>query len=187
MTLIWRFKYLIIKLIAIVTLFILSANVAQAQRVAVSTDLLKWGLCSPNVNVDVIVSPKYSINIETSFNPFDSYISSMSLKHVSFSPEVRRWFKRPLYSHYVGINALIAVHDIVLFDNRYRGNTMAVGVGYGYSMLLGKHWNLTPSIGVGYGVTTLLSDPENSVNSTRYKKLTPMVTRIALSFTYIIN
>lgn len=40
-----------------------------------------------------------------------------------------------------------------LSDYRYQGWFMGAGVAYGYSLILGMHWNMEFEIGIGYAYT----------------------------------
>ena len=40
-----------------------------------------------------------------------------------------------------------------LTDHRYQGWAAGAGLAYGYSWMLGKHWNIEAEIGIGYVYT----------------------------------
>jgi len=40
-----------------------------------------------------------------------------------------------------------------LSDYRYQGWFIGAGIGYGYSVILGRHWNMEFEIGIGYAYT----------------------------------
>lgn len=178
----------LLKLQAFAAFFFVSTTFAYAQRASASTDLLKWGALSPNIGLDIVISEHSSFNIEASFNPFShTYTKDIGFKHISFSPEYRYWFKRPLYAHYIGVHALASAYDIKLSKDNYKGQVFGIGVGYGYSFLIGKRWNLTPYIGIGYGYAGEYIPASTSTSSKMSYSFKPVITRLGLSLVYIIN
>lgn len=165
-------------------LFILSAlslivMESQAQRVSLSTDPLKWVTASANIGVDVTLSSHMTFGCEVSFNPVDHIYGDLKLTHVVISPDVKYWFKRPQYSHFVGFNTLYAIYDVSCGDYQYKGRIAAVGATYGYGFILSRRWAFVPTIGVGYGYAN------NSLEGS--SKFTPTITKFGLGFSYIID
>lgn len=158
-----------------------------AQRAAVSTDLLKWATLSPNISADIVVASQTSINLEASFNTLNEIYGDNCAEHIMVSPELRYWFKRPLYSHYIGLNAIALIYNVTLDGSRYKGQAGGIGIGYGYSFLISKRWNLTPYIGVGYGYFNEYIDPDLSSTSEVKADFKPMLTKLGIAFTYIID
>lgn len=83
-------------------------------------------------------------------------------------PEARYWFCEATSGHFLGLHALGGEYNFghidmpfkflgsnfkKLKDNRYQGWFAGAGVAYGYSWLLGKHWNLEAEIGLGWVYT----------------------------------
>ena len=100
------------------------------------------------------------------------------------SPEYRYWFKRPLYSHYIGAHITTAMYDIALNTKQSEGAFVAVGIGYGYSVLLGKRWSLMPYVGFGVAYKEIVDRQQRAISNYEFK---PMITRLGVSLTYIIN
>lgn len=159
-----------------------------AQRAAISTDLLKWATLSPNISADVVLSSHISLNVEGSFNPLNStYKDGLRAEHVMFSPELRYWFKRPLYSHYIGLNAMAVIYNVELDGKRYKGQAGGIGLGYGYSFIIAKRWNLTPYVGFGFGYAQEYVNPELGADSSVKAGFMPMLTKLGVAFSYIID
>lgn len=164
----------------LVALLVLTTNVGlYAQRASVSTDVLKWATLSPNVSVEMMLSSRTTLNIESSINPFGELGGDLQLTHAMISPEFRFWFKRPQHSHFIGANILTSAYNIKYGSNAFEGRTVAVGITYGYAFILSDRFSLTPTVGYGYGMVN------NTVDALREFK--PMPTKIGLGFTYIIN
>ena len=75
----------------------------------------------------LLFSPHSSLNFEAAIKPFsDSYLKSNSYKYAYLSPEYRYWFKRPLYSHYLGDNIMGAYFDVTHKAERYHSRGVAL-------------------------------------------------------------
>ncbi len=166
-------------IILILVSLLSSLTAGYAQRAAVSTDLLRWGTLSPNASIEMLLGQRVTLNVEGSFNPFEVEICGANFKHASISPEVRYWFQRPLYSHFIGVNTLYTYYDVSLNSQLYKGRMVAMGITYGYGFILGRRWALIPTIGVGCGYVN------DSLNSS--SKFTPTITKLGVGFSYIIN
>ncbi len=172
------------KFISVLTLLlVLSFGPAAAQRTAVKTNALGWATLSPNVGVEFCLSDRMSLAIDGSFNPWE--IKGYTYKHFKVTPELRYWFSRPLYGHYLGLNAIAMTYKIDMFDRYYNGELIGVGLGYGYSFVLGKHWNLETSVGVGYGFRR--ETPKGMGASDRVWRHDLMATKLGISLVYIIK
>ncbi len=152
---------------------------SKAQRVSVSTDPLKWATASPNIGLDITMNNHLTLGCEVSFNPFDNLYGDLKFTHLSISPDIKYWFQRPQYSHFVGLNPMYAIYDVSLGDDRYKGRIAALGVTYGYGFILSRRWALVPTIGLGYGYVN------NSLDGS--SKFSPTVTKFGVGFSYIID
>lgn len=172
-----------IKKFILLILLVGMSTVMHAQRVLVSTDLLKWGTLSPNLSADILLSPRFSLNVEGVFNP----IVDIGLKQAGVSTELRFWFKRFSHSHYLGLNPGIFAYELRYKDDWFKGQMTFIGLSYGYSFILSRRFSLTPSIGYGYGYVRSYTHPELGVLSPVRSHFKPVLTRIGLSLSYIIN
>lgn len=174
------------KVMLVLFLASISASVC-AQRVSISTDALKLVTLSPNIGFDIILSAKMSLSMEAVFNSFGEVYKGLNLNQITVSPELRYWFKRPLYSHYLGINILASTYDLTVNNYRTKSQVIGIGLGYGYSFILNKRISITPSVGIGYGYVISDTNPELGAESPIEKGYKPMITRFGVSFAYILN
>ncbi len=174
------------KIVLTVLSFILSLTASYAQRASVSVDVLKSAMAIPNISTEILLSDRLTLNLEAAINPFDECYSNLYTKQITLSPELRYWFKRPLYSHFVGVNLMGSIYDVGYNDSRNSGRIAALGIAYGYSIYLSSRWSLTPSLGVGigYGENISITGTESVDQGYLWK---PMVTRFGLSFSYLID
>ena len=157
------------KLVIMIFLFVIPLSFYAQDRlsgqkgsvVGLKTNIPYWGaMATFNAGIEFRLARHWSLDIETGLNPFDgkkedgSY--GKSLKHWRLHPELRYWFCETSYKHFIGLHVpyiLYNVSDIKILgteNERHQGWGAGVGVSYGYSWLLSKHWNLEGNIGVGY-------------------------------------
>ena len=133
---------------------------SKSSPVGIKTDIIYWGTATFNAGVEFRLAPKWTLDLEAGLNPFDgkkddgSY--GKSLKHLRVHPEVRYWFCEAFHKHFLGLHVpylLYNVSDIKLLgteSERHQGWGTGVGISYGYSWVLSKHWNIEATVGVGY-------------------------------------
>lgn len=133
---------------------------AKAQQVAVKTNILYDATTTPNLGAEMSVGKKSSVQLFYGLNPW-KYGNNKKLRHWSLMPEYRYWFCRPFTGHFVGVHALGGQFNMggvklpfgafpSLRTHRYEGWFAGGGLTYGYSWILGKHWNVEAAVGVGY-------------------------------------
>lgn len=91
--------------IIIGALGILSVSDASAQRMAVKSNLLADALASPNIGVEFLVSPRWTLDIAAHYQPFAPR-DGRRWKHWLLQPEARRWLCTPFAGHFLGVHAL---------------------------------------------------------------------------------
>ena len=139
-----------------------------AQGFAVKSNLLYDATATINLGAELAVAPKWSVDISGNLNPW-TFDDGKRWKHWLVQPEARYWFCQPYTGHFVGAHLLGGQYNIGgidlgdfkflgtnlsnLKDNRYQGWFVGAGVAYGYSWLLGRHWNLEAEIGFGWAYT----------------------------------
>lgn len=135
----------------------------QAQRVAVKTNALYWATTTPNLGVELTLSPAVTLDLAGSFNPwkFGSGESEKKIIHFSLRPEVRFWPYERWDGHFLGIHGLWTSYNAGgvriplspldnLKNSRYEGYAAGAGFSYGYHWILSPHWNLELTAGIGY-------------------------------------
>ena len=113
-----------------------------------------------NLGIEAGLSKKWTLDISGNYNPW-TYSNNEKFKHWLVQPEGRYWLCEKFNGHFFGIHAHggefnvsklnILWKTIDMFDDsRYEGWRIGGGISYGYSWILGNHWNIEASIGVGY-------------------------------------
>ena len=83
----------------------LSVSDASAQRMAVKSNLLADALASPNIGVEFLVSPRWTLDIAAHYQPFAPR-DGRRWKHWLLQPEARHWLCTPFAGHFWGVHAL---------------------------------------------------------------------------------
>lgn len=153
-----------IKLISACLLFAASSWSTYAQDVALKTNIIADALATINVGAEVKVAPRWSIDLSGNLNAWT--INDHKWKHWLVQPEARYWFCEAIGGHFLGFHLLGGEYNFGnldlgslkflgsdfkgLKDRRYQGWFAGAGIAYGYSWILGKHWNLEAELGVGW-------------------------------------
>lgn len=139
----------------------------MGQTVALKNNLIGDALLNVNAGVEIGLAPKWTLDIPASFNGW-TLSHDRRWKHWYVQPGARYWFCDRFAGHFVGFHAhggqynIGGLHNDIDFlgtdfsklrDTRYQGWFIGTGVSYGYSWILGKHWNFEAEIGFGYSYT----------------------------------
>lgn len=135
----------------------------KAQDVAIKTNLLYDAAANINAGVEVGLAPKWTLDVSADYNGWT--INDHKWKHWFLQPEARYWFCDRFNKGFLAFHAIGGQYNIgniphgfdflgtdlrKLADNRYQGWGLGAGIGIGYDVILGKHWNLEFEIAVGY-------------------------------------
>lgn len=138
-------------------------NTADAQKVALKTNLISDAVTSPNIGAEFRLARKWTFDITGQINAWN--IHERRWRHWMVMPEGRWWFCETfqgsfwalhvLGGHYNVGNIRNNVHFLgsnfsELSDHRFQGWAVGAGIGYGYDWILSKHWNLEFEIGLGW-------------------------------------
>jgi len=131
--------------------------------VALKTNLLyAASALTPNLSLEIGTKPRQSVELSGSYSwrgrnaaASDNHKQSA---HWIARGEYRWWLCERFSGHYFGAHALygryyISGHEVpLMFEKEYSYHGWAAGAGatYGYSVPLGKQWNLEFNVGVGY-------------------------------------
>ena len=152
------------KIFIILIISILVSSFASAQSVAIKTNLLYDATTSINLGIETRVAPRWSLDISGNYNPWNMP-NNAKLKHLMVQPEARYWFCEVLNGHFFAIHLhggafnfggiknsinFLGTNYSRLTDHRFQGYFVGAGIGYGYSWMLSRHWNLEAEIGLGY-------------------------------------
>lgn len=151
-----------------IAIFLLTMTVGilscHSQSVAVKTNLLYDAAATINLGVEKSLSPKWTLDVSGNLNAWNMS-NGKKWKHWMVQPEARYWLCDKFSGHFFGIHAqggqynlsgidadfsMLGTDFSLLKDKRYQGWFVGAGIGYGYSWILGKHWNLEAELGIGY-------------------------------------
>lgn len=149
---------------------------SNAQRIAISTNLVEYLVLSPNIEVECALTQHHAAAFSISAAPW-RVSRKYSLSQISVSPEYKYWFKMPFYGFYVGADAKYYSYDMYWDSTRSEGQLLSAGVTCGYSFIINKKCNLVPNIGVGVGGDFR---PGSS-------KFVPLVAKIGLNLQMLIR
>lgn len=135
----------------------------SASGFGVKTNVLYDATATINLGAELRVAPKWSIDVSGNLNAW-SFNGGRRWKHWMAQPEVRYWLCDAMAGHFFALHAiggqfnfghLPFATDIVydfsrLRDKRYQGWAVGAGLGYGYSWMLGRHWNFEAELGIGW-------------------------------------
>lgn len=148
-------------------LSLLPTDAAQAQQVAVKTNLLYDATATVNAGVEVGLARRWTLDASGNFMAWNMS-HGRRWKHWLLQPEARYWFCHRFVGHFLGFHLHGGQFNVCNLDNdikflgtdfskisdyRYQGWFAGGGVGYGYSWILGRHWNLEAEAGFGYSYT----------------------------------
>lgn len=140
---------------------------ARAQDVAVKTNLVADAALSPNLGVEIGLAPNWSLDVSGQFNVW-TMSGGGRWKHWFVQPEARYWLCEALGGSFLGFHVMTGQYNIGHIDiglklpgtdfsklqtHRYQGWFGGLGAAYGYSWLLGRHWNLEFELGFGWAYT----------------------------------
>lgn len=147
----------------LLTTFLLLSVSVKAQQVTISNNLLYDAWLTPNLRVGLRLSPHWSMGLTAGYRPWPSDDhKEKKWKHLLVSPDLRYWTDSVNVHHFFGVNLIYAHFNIanVKFpfglykgfrDERRQGDLGALGVYYGYSWPLGRHWNVEALVGAAVG------------------------------------
>lgn len=153
------------KFILILIIAGLSAQVGKAQEVAVKTNLLYDATLTVNLGAEIQIAPRWSVDLSGNFNAW-SFSEGKRWKHWLVQPELRYWLCEPFGGHFFAFHAIGGQYNVGKLDlgdlnilgmnlsnlgtRRYQGWFGGLGLGYGYSWIISKHFNIEPEIGIGW-------------------------------------
>ncbi len=181
---------------------ILMAPAAKAEQFGIKTNLLYDATATVNLGAEMRVAPRWSVDLSGNFNGWD--VNGHKWKHWLVQPEARYWFCDATAGHFVGAHLLGGQYNIGnvdlgslnflgtdlshLKDYRYQGWFVGAGVAYGYTWILGRHWNLEAELGVGWIYTRFDKYPCAECGTKLYSRRPHNYvgpTKLALNLVYI--
>ena len=156
-----------IKNYIVLLLAMMMASYAKAQDVAVKTNLPVDATATVNAGIELGLSSRWTLDLSGSFNAWNVSGNS-TWKHWMVQPEARYWLCDRFSGHFFGLHLHGGQYNLgnlnngikflgtdfsKLSDSRYQGWFVGAGIGYGYSWILNRRWNLEAEIGLGYSYT----------------------------------
>ena len=153
------------KIVILAMLFCGMSSEVSAQQVTISNNLLYDAWLTPNLRVGVRLAPHWSAGLTAGYNPWPSDENkSRKWKHLLVSPSVRYWTDSVNVHHFFGVNLIYSHYNVAdvkfpfglyksVRDERRQGDLGALGVFYGYSWPIARHWNIEALIGAAVGYT----------------------------------
>ena len=154
------------KIILAVAMLIAAWPAAQAQVAGIKTNLFYDALATPSLGLEFGLAPKWTLDISGALNAWT--IHEHKTKIWMVQPEARYWFCHRFSWHFIALHAhggqynwgnvdlpfnFLGSDFRQLKDYRFQGWFAGAGFGYGYSWILGKHWNLEAELGIGWAYT----------------------------------
>lgn len=153
-----------LKLLSVLFAALVSLD-ASGQKAAVKTNLLyDIAAYTANLGVEIGLAPRWTLDVSANYNGW-TLSDNRRWKHWVVQPEARYWLCDRFAGHFFGLHAHGGQFNIgglkngisflgsdfsKLENRRYQGWLAGAGIAYGYSWILGKHWNLEAEIGLGY-------------------------------------
>ena len=137
----------------------------SAQHVTISNNLLYDTWLTPNARIGLRLSPHWSVGLTGGYRPWPtSDDETRKWRHLLVSPDVRYWTDSVNVHHFFGLNLLYSHYNVAdvkfpfglwrdVRDERRQGDLGAVGLFYGYSWPLARHWNVEALVGAAVGYT----------------------------------
>lgn len=133
---------------------------AEAQHVAVKTNLLYDATSTFNLGVETRLGKRVTLDLSGNYNPW-TYDNNKKFKHWMVQPELRMWSCEAFNGQFFGVHAHYASFNVggmgplgttpkFLKNYRYEGWAAGAGISYGWQWTLSPHWGLEAEIGVGY-------------------------------------
>lgn len=170
----------------------LAKTSASAQRIAITNNVLEDVILTPNFGVEIVVSDRQSLSFDASVAPY-KFSQNLYNKCLTLRAGYKYWFNQAFYAHYIGIDAIASSTDVRLREINYRSEYVGLGIGYGYSFLLGSRLNLVPHFGVGlaYGNSyegyDQMLGPSHGETAVATSSLRPIITRLGLTIQYVLR
>ena len=150
--------------ILIIAIALSGAKMMAQDSFAIKSNLFYDATTTFNGAVEFGLAPRWSVDVSGNCNPW-TFDEGKRWKHWMVQPELRYWLCDRFAGHFFGIHALGGQYNFgnwdtdfkflgtdfsKLKDYRYQGWYLGAGVAYGYSWVLGRHWNLEAELGIGY-------------------------------------
>ena len=203
-------KFLTMLLVAASLTLAASTSFAQ-NKWALKTNLISDATLSANLAVEYAFAPKWSIELSGNFHPQNLNLGNVRLAHWIVQPEIKYWVCERFQGFFFDVHGIGGSASIGCFPldfsklpggvdlNTYLLEPYFIGggIGFGYDVVLGRHWNLEFELGLGYAymygsdyemvkkADGTMAKPENAYYTGAYLFPGPIPTKAAISVVYI--
>ena len=181
-----------VKLIVAIFFLVATKTSLNAQRIALTSNLLEDALLTPNFGVELVMADKQTLSLDASIAPY-KLSQQLHNKCMTFKVGYKLWFNQSLYAHFMGIDAIASSRDVQVGKLNYRDELVGLGLSYGYSFIIGKRLNLVPSVGAGlaYGRTfdgyDQMVDIGMGEEAVVTQVIRPIITRFGVTLQYVLK
>ena len=148
-----------------------SAEQTSSYRWAIKTNVAYLAATVANLGVEFRVAPHFSVDIPVLYSPY-TVAQDYRLRLLAVQPELRYWLREPMQGHFFGVHLNVGAFNIAVDSkNRYQSpdGFYGVGLSYGYTLPLSRHWAAEFTLGAGY-VHTKYDVYYNIPNGACYEK-----------------
>lgn len=144
-----------------------SVEDVMAQKVAVKTNVVYDATANINAGLEFGLAKRWTLDVSGNLNVWDMS-NGRKWKHWLAQPELRYWLCDRFAGHFFALHLHGGQYNVgglkngikflgtdfsKLGDYRFQGWFAGAGIAYGYTWILGKHWNLEAELGIGYSYT----------------------------------
>lgn len=134
---------------------------AEYMFLSLKTNLMFAAAGIANAGVEVELGKRWSLDVPVFYSPYD-LAPGRKLRVLGIQPELRWWLKSAGEGHFIGLHAHTAGFNVAVNDNgRFQDPNRAlwgIGLGYGYSLPLGKRKNWILDFNIGAGFADIMYD-----------------------------
>lgn len=126
--------------------------------VLLKTNMLYNAVATPNIGLEVSVGKVWSVDANWMYTWWSNDARHRFWRVYGGDVELRRWFsprrdsRSLMCGHHIGVYGQMLTYDIEWGGVGYLGDrwSWAAGFSYGYSLPVGKHFNIDFTLGIGY-------------------------------------
>ena len=138
----------------------------KTEVVALKNNLLYDATLTPNLQIEVKLARRWTLEIGAGFNPFPLDDTKFpKWRHLMVSVAPRYWFCNAFHRDFISFNAAYAHYNVAgnawpvswmypqVKEGRYQGDAVMGGVSYGWHFAISPHFSIELEAGVDAGYT----------------------------------
>lgn len=139
------------------TIVLLTAQEAHAQKIRIGTNLISWmNFATLNMEAGYSISQKWSAYASAEYNPWNFRTPDglhIRNRHLSLNAGGRYWFWFVNSGWFAGTGGKWTVYNRggITGKESSEGERYGIAIHGGYSLMLGKHWNIEFAAGLSAG------------------------------------